>query len=129
MRVWYAWQGLPLPGQIEEFTTLLLPHEPVRDVAPWVERSVQLVLNQPGRTVFRIRRDAGSDRHEFILMNRAGDPLHVEGLETDASTLYLSAGSATADCVFATEATYVKWQGETVAESDAPQLIEYAHDH
>jgi hypothetical protein len=124
LRVWYAWQGLPAEGQVEEFTTLLLPHDPVLNVAEWVEKSVTLAHNEPGRTLFRVIPDGDSDAQELILMNRDSKDFQVGDLKTDATMLYLSAAAGTVNQLFATDATFVAWKGLSVAEADKPQLLE-----
>ncbi len=122
LRVWYAWEGLPEEGQVEEFTTLLLPHDPVLKVADWVDKTVQVALNEPGRTAYRIHKDDATQ--ELVLMNRNRDKLQIDELVTDASMLYLSATTGSVNRVFATDATYVEWRGERIVEADQRQLLE-----
>jgi hypothetical protein len=124
LRVWYAWQGLPDKGQVEEFTTLLLPHDPVLKTADWVEGAVTVEHNEPGRTLYRISNEIGDGSEEIVLMNRGGRTPRMGDLETDASMLYLSSTTGTVDRLFATDATFVEWQGKTIAESDQPQQLE-----
>ena len=120
--MWYAWEGLPEEGQVEEFTTLLLPHDPVLKVADWVDKTVQVALNEPGRTAYRIHKDDATQ--ELVLMNRNRDKLQIDELVTDASMLYLSATTGSVNRVFATDATYVEWRGERIVEADQRQLLE-----
>ena len=124
LRVWYARECLPDAGQIEEFTTLLLPHDPVLQVSDWVKNSVVVEYNEPGRTLYRISNELGDGSEEIVLMNRGGRIPRIGNLETDASMLYLSATAGDITRVFATAATFVEWKGERIVSAKQPQRLE-----
>jgi len=124
LRVRYECRRLPTPNQTEEFTTLLLPHDPVIDVAAWVAKSVALVLNDPGQTAFRIVSGSRGESVELVLMSRDGKPVSAGDLETDAGSLYLLVYRGTPKRLFATGATFVKWKGKPVAERGDRGLLQ-----
>ena len=117
LRVRYTWQGLPTTGRVEEFTTLVLPHKPVRDVAKWVRDHVSLVLNTPGQTAFRVTSRPPREWEELVVMNRGGRTLQAGDLKTDAHMLFLAARRGQCKHLFATDASFVEWKGKTLTQS------------
>ncbi len=129
LRISQRYRGLPEKGKPVHFTTLLWPHKPVLEVEQYAER-ITVLRDDPQVTAFQVATD---DTHlVYLLINDSGGELQVGDLRTDAAMLLLemtteaSGAGAKPYYLFATQATKVTFQGQTILDAQEKTNVDKA---
>jgi hypothetical protein len=80
------WQGVTRPGQVVQFSQLLLPHAPTRKPEELASK-VEFVADDHDKTVIRIQ--AANDREEWVVLNPSESIVEFGKLKTDAKHAYV----------------------------------------
>ena len=115
IRLRYCWEGMAQKGDRLHFTTLLLPHEPVRKPREIAEK-IEVLADEPDLTALRVSADRYFE--DWMVLNDTGGPVTVGDIETDARQLhlYLRSQHPPARRVMAEGVGSIRFRGETVAE-------------
>ncbi|MDP6118186.1 MAG: hypothetical protein QGG53_40490 [Planctomycetota bacterium] len=82
----YRWQGVTKPGQVVQFSQVLLPHAPMRKPAELASK-IEFIADDHEKTVVRIQ--AEKDREEWLVLNQTGGLIEFGKLKTDAKQVYV----------------------------------------
>jgi len=122
VRARYYWTGMAGAGEEIAFTTLLIPHEP--SVAPQKIASGIEVLRDT-TDVAAVRISAG-DITEYLILNRTGQELSLDGLRTDAQQAYVRLRGGQVECAWARHGTQVKLRGMQAITAGKTGTIEFS---
>lgn len=113
-RVRYEWRGKGSTSQVEAFTTLLLPHDPIRNPAT-LARSIHVLVDDASSSVVRVDDSQGGS--QWFILNEEGRPLKTGSLETDARQAYLRVEAGQIVTCSAHEAAFLSLGGKVALKS------------
>jgi hypothetical protein len=118
----YRWEGDVTPGGQLQFTTLLLPHAPMRDATLLVE-GIRVLVDQPGTVALEV---AGNNRSELVLLNPTGARLEMTLADgtpvvTDSKAAYVNRSTRGKELILARQITHLAIGGRNLVQSDKRQ--------
>ena len=105
-----------------QFTTLLLPHAPMRDAAPLAE-GIHVLVDQPGTVALEV---AGDDQSELVLLNPAGKRLEISLADgtpvvTDSVAAYVDRTAGGKGPILARQVMHLAIGGRNLVQSESRQ--------
>jgi len=113
----YVWQGDVKPGKRVQFTTVLLPHAPMRDASE-LAAGITMLVDQPELTVVRITQGS---RCELVVLNPEGKKLDLDAdtgrVSTDGRAVYVDLDSGNLRRALVEQGTWLKVATEDLFRS------------